>query len=553
MRGNEFEKRVQEEMEELHLRPSDTVWEGVEYELKKKKRRRIAFYLSMLAGLGLLGYMGFSYFSQENTQLATNNQEQQLQTDKSSYNPSTNSTDNIASGQESPASSISSSTDKNTKNSTSTIGSSLHDQASNIPVSNTNGQALYPSATPSKNNINGKMIVRQKAPLIGKAKPNKPKPQQPSPIENSPVAITHTDEPTQPVIDKEKNVTNNTDIATKDPQTDIQAPAIDPVKNDSAIAKVDLKTDLPAATKQDITVAKPKQPKKLNVKIGFEGSIGKNLSRNNSFKIPAKGYLYESFSPVLSDFYDNARANSPTPPQSATNGYAGNLGGGFVRPPSPITAELAFKAGVTAEIRLTKRSSILAGIRYAYLSESLNVGEHGYANNLLVNRWQGPLDAMQNYYVVANGGLVSNPLVYANGGSYTGGYYYGPRSVKYTNKYHFLEVPLSYQWQVINGKKIQLLWNGGVSASVLLNTNALVYDTASFGVYYKNSKAFNKVHFSLNSGISVRFGQENKLQWSIGPEFSMDMTRILSNDFILRNRYFMYGGVTARVMLPRKK
>jgi hypothetical protein len=156
------------------------------------------------------------------------------------------------------------------------------------------------------------------------------------------------------------------------------------------------------------------------------------------------------------------------------------------------------------------------------------------------------LQVINDYYSSPSGTVRSNS-------AYSGGYYYGPRVSKYTNKYHFLEIPLAYQLQVINGKKMQVLWNGGIYTSVLLSTNALVYDTAAYGVYYKNNNAHNKVHFALNSGVSLRFGRENKMQWSIGPEFSMDMTNVLKDDFILRNRYFMYGGVTARILFPRKK
>ena len=41
MQENEFEKRVQKKMEEFRLRPSDVVWERVEEELRKKKKRSL--------------------------------------------------------------------------------------------------------------------------------------------------------------------------------------------------------------------------------------------------------------------------------------------------------------------------------------------------------------------------------------------------------------------------------------------------------------------------------------------------------------------------------
>jgi hypothetical protein len=84
----------------------------------------------------------------------------------------------------------------------------------------------------------------------------------------------------------------------------------------------------------------------------------------------------------------------------------------------------------------------------------------------------------------------------------------------------------------------------------LFSTNALVYDTASGGIYYKNQNAFNKFHFNLNTGIAFRIGKPNKLQWSIGPEVSMDMTGLAKDSEPAANAssvsssqksYFIYG------------
>jgi apolipoprotein N-acyltransferase len=63
MQENEFEKRLQEEMEEFRLRPSEVVWNKIEDELKKKKRRRVVFFIFLLAGLSLVGYSGYNLFT----------------------------------------------------------------------------------------------------------------------------------------------------------------------------------------------------------------------------------------------------------------------------------------------------------------------------------------------------------------------------------------------------------------------------------------------------------------------------------------------------------
>src|SRR5262245_5483465 len=64
MRENEFEKRVQQQLEEFRLRPSGAVWEKVEEGIRKKKKRRVVFFIFLLAGLSLLGYSGYFLLNQ---------------------------------------------------------------------------------------------------------------------------------------------------------------------------------------------------------------------------------------------------------------------------------------------------------------------------------------------------------------------------------------------------------------------------------------------------------------------------------------------------------
>ena len=54
MPANEFEKKIQQRMDELKLAPSGEVWEQVELRIRKeKKRRRIIFWVPFLfLGLG---------------------------------------------------------------------------------------------------------------------------------------------------------------------------------------------------------------------------------------------------------------------------------------------------------------------------------------------------------------------------------------------------------------------------------------------------------------------------------------------------------------------
>ncbi len=62
MHENNFEKQVREKMDQLGFDPADSVWERVDKEInKEKKRRRPLFWLFFFSGLALAG--GAYYFS----------------------------------------------------------------------------------------------------------------------------------------------------------------------------------------------------------------------------------------------------------------------------------------------------------------------------------------------------------------------------------------------------------------------------------------------------------------------------------------------------------
>ena len=62
MPGNEFEKQVQQKMNELHFVPSDAVWRQVEKQINERKKRRLPFLWLMLLGV-LLGGASWLYFA----------------------------------------------------------------------------------------------------------------------------------------------------------------------------------------------------------------------------------------------------------------------------------------------------------------------------------------------------------------------------------------------------------------------------------------------------------------------------------------------------------
>jgi hypothetical protein len=61
---NEFEKQVQQKLEELKLVPSEPVWEKVEMQIRKKKdRRRMIFWIPLFAFIGAGLWLGIDQYS----------------------------------------------------------------------------------------------------------------------------------------------------------------------------------------------------------------------------------------------------------------------------------------------------------------------------------------------------------------------------------------------------------------------------------------------------------------------------------------------------------
>ncbi|RYY14499.1 MAG: hypothetical protein EOO04_30125, partial [Chitinophagaceae bacterium] len=130
--------------------------------------------------------------------------------------------------------------------------------------------------------------------------------------------------------------------------------------------------------------------------------------------------------------------------------------------------------------------------------------------------------------------------------------YRGFQQKSYVNKFHFIQVPVQYELQLNKGMKTPISWNIGLSAGYLLTTNAIVYDSSAHGRYYHDKKAFNKLQWNINTGFSFRFGIRNKIQWSVGPEISLGMNKLMKDGYT-PTQYLLYGGITGRIFLTKKK
>lgn len=537
MQENKFEKGVQQQVEGLRIRPSEAVWEKVEEELRKKKKRRVVFFIFLLAGLSLIGYSGYFFINQSKQNLTdqnstlTNKNEPVKQSN--SVVPNTGNTPTKQqqtqvenqSGQTGPSDLV---LRENQQGQTGTPDPVLvvpqindekeqgHDELRDHSLNDK--KKITTQVLPDKNQhrpkskrvrfknvepINSKQAIAKADKISEKRLNNKaPKTGEEQAVKTEIIqgdmVIKNAEEKekvTQPAIVQE-------DLQqSKQPVIEEEVVAL---KKDSVIEKAaDKETEVSVIVKKNRTGSK--------INWGIELSAGVSGSRESVFSFNNNNDSQKSFAAdYLASPVNNAAGGSP----------------GIVYSPSSIQAGPAFRAGMIAELKISERSSISSGLRYAYYSNSIMVGTR---------------DTTQ----------VLNNIAFQN--ARVESFYRGFHEKKYTNRYHFIQLPVQYQLQLNKGVKLPtLLWSVGASAGYLFATNGLVYDAKAGGIHYRNNAAFNKVHFNVHTGFSVRVANKSKTQWSLGPELGLDMSNLMKDGYYMK-QYLLYGGITGKIIFAKKK
>ncbi|MDP4260827.1 MAG: hypothetical protein Q8937_21560, partial [Bacteroidota bacterium] len=171
-----------------------------------------------------------------------------------------------------------------------------------------------------------------------------------------------------------------------------------------------------------------------------------------------------------------------------------------------ISPDLSFWAGVFIQKPIGRRVSMSAGLNLHYYSTRMTTGQQVTGNS--------------NYITPS---LFYSSVVTSSARAYP---YYPPGdNYTYLNRYYFLEVPLSIQWQFNRNDRLPLFLEGGVSAARLMSVNALYYNESS-GVYYKfGSPASNPLQLFSSAAVlaGLRVGS-TRVQF--GPEVQYGLTSL---------------------------
>ena len=518
MPENEFEKKVSSEMQALKFKPSDTVWLRVEERIRKKNKRRVFVILFLLAGLALLGYWQWDELFGEKKNEMVN------------VVPETPSGEKQNESNSATASEI-----NNTPTNKQNTATTKQEETKNTTDKTQNETA-----------VNKKPAVNKKDIVISKNNNIKPRDSKQIETKSRPAPVK-TEKVSEPAVsidvissNTQKNNTVSDDTKVKDPvvvkdstetiikQDGVKQADVTPLENknvpntpvkDSAKTELIEKKKIDSVKKDTLLKADPervspapiatKDPAVKKWKWGLHLTPG--ISSLNDHSIS----LFSGLKSAAFDFQT---------PQAGT-------GSGAAAPrqrPVDIKPGFAFQAGAFVQRQLSRRTSFSTGLQYAYYSNTLRVGNR--RDSLLNNsQFSSVLDVNADH-------------IYNAGGD----------TVKFTNSYHFIELPLRFQWQLNKSKTNPFVWSTGLTVGQLLASNAVMYDTSFNGIYYKNNRLLNKTQFNLSTGFSWTIANGKRTQWSLGPIANIHLNRLVDSPFENKG-YLFFAGVRTSILFNKKK
>ncbi len=511
MPENEFEKKVSSEMHELKFKPSEAVWLRVEERIRKKKKRRVFVIIFLLAGLALLGYWQWDIFfgGKKNEIVTIEKQNENSSGNSSEINntPDTKQHTEITRQEETK-----NTNDKTVSNKT-TAENRIVDKKDIIVPKNEINKSKY-----SKKNET-------------KIKPAPAKAQKAEGPEVSIDIVSPNSQKKNPVIDDTKvkdPVVVKTIPETVIKQEEIKKPEVIGQENknvQSTPVKDSAKTEMIEKKKIDT------EKKDTILKAEPEKVLPAPLAKKDSSQKKWKWGLH--LTPGISSLNDNSISLFGELKSADALYYQNPTGGsGAAAPsrqkPSDVKPGFAFQAGAFVQRQFSARTSFSVGLQYSFYSQRLGIGNS--RDSLLNNsQFSSVLDRSDDH-------------IYNAGGD----------TVKFTNRYHFIDLPLRFQWQLNKSKTNPFVWSTGLTIGQLIASNALMYDTAFNGIYYKNNRLINKIQFNLSTGFSWTIANGKQTQWSLGPVVNIHLNRLVENPFESK-KYLFFAGLRTNILFNKKK
>jgi hypothetical protein len=509
MPENEFEKKIASEMKELKFTPSASVWPQVEERIRKKKDRRIFILIFLLAGLALLGWWQWNNFfgekeneivktetkTKEKEEINTEITEEEVSSSTVIENKSTETENNISKTNKKEATDSEPASDKKT------ISTTI----------NTNKKPEEKSVS-----VNQKFLSKTNNNPVKKQNPEKQAPAEE--LQRADISTAQSGS----IKDAVSKIAV-TDTAKKDIE-ETKQPEIKPAdqkpeqKADSAKAAEVISPEIKKEEIKDSAAEMASLKDDVITSKEIKKATDKKWKWGAQF-IPGISFLNESI--VSLNMLKSADAQNYQSPSGS---------GGSAAPPRQLPSDVrpgfGFQLGGFLQKETSKRTNISFGLQYGFYSHRIGIGGNRDSLRNLSNQFAAFQDAVTFYNA-------------------------GGDTMKYINRYHFLELPFRFQWQINKNKTQPVYWSFGFSVSQLISTNAIQYDTIFNGIYYQNKNLLNKTQFSLNTGFSFTLANNRRMQWNLGPYASLHLNKLVDNPFE-KKKHLFFAGLRSSVIFKRK-
>ncbi|RYY09105.1 MAG: PorT family protein, partial [Chitinophagaceae bacterium] len=257
--------------------------------------------------------------------------------------------------------------------------------------------------------------------------------------------------------------------------------------------------------------------------------ITKNKSLNSwSWGVNASAGVSKLTDGNLTDAFKsshNADAAVSAMPQASNSSFVFRPTTVGLPPPKPseVKPGAYLSVGGFVKKQLSKRIAVSMGLQYSQYNNIINIGYR--------------VDSSQ---LVNNGAQVMN----------VSRYYRADETSKFSNKYHFIELPLMLHVQLNKSQRLPLLWNAGASIGQLISTNALLFDSGT-GVYYKDKSKYRKTQFGLSTGFALGIFSTSKTPLWIGPSIRYNNSRLFNSD-IIDEKHLFSASLDFRLFLNKK-
>ncbi len=510
---NEFEKQVQQKMEDLKFTPSAEVWTEVEKRIRKEKRRRRIIFWWLLPGLLLGGSMAFYLINVNKKEDHFTQASQQVDT------PGKNTIEIITAEKEkqTPFGSSDAVYDKSQERQTMGVNQNgLPGDTKNETIGEKNTTAAPTPASTSggRNQIIATARQKQK--------------KTPAIVQDDRISKNENESAADKDITAKKQeeaVVSKETITVKEEkvneQTEKAAENTIEKKEDAASDKVELKTELAVA---DSVAVDKKEDKaepamtespappivKSKTKWDFGGGIRAGASGARWGSLLGGGLASFDASP------------------------SGQVGSGGTYTGAPVILKpprngFSFGVEFFAQRELSKRTELRIAVEYNYFSTHIQTG----------NRVDSNLQVFNN---ISNGAFVSN---------YYRPSFAGMPTREYSNRYHLAGISATLNWKLIRAGKFSMGWENGMGISRLLSTNALHYDRNRLA-YYNDFEPFRKTQVLVSSGLSFSLLQQKKWTMSFHPSVTFGLTPVLKRQDGPSSHFLNYGA-GLKFLFPRNK